>query len=223
MLRRHDVLIRGLSESKRIYTLDQSFFDSIDTEQKAYVLGIWMADGCNHENEGVISLALTDLDILTAVRDVMGANNPFYSRPPIIGKTCHQFKLQSRHLSQTLARQGCPQRKTLITTFPTSGIVPRHLLNAFCRGYADGDGCIHIRKKSGNKVVHILGTEQFLKGMAALFDFKTFVRQRHKQKIWFFAIYRLEDVHRFRDWLYHEATIFLTRKRDQYYRSLAAA
>lgn len=218
-----DIQIRCNSDSNRRYTLDKTFFDEIDTENKAYVLGLLVADGYNNQKDGSVKLTLTDLDLMNTVAAVMGTNNPLWIKVPLKGKLAYQLSMSSRHLSDALGRKGCPQRKTFITEIPTKDIVPDHLLNAYVRGYMDGDGCIHLRKGSKNKVVHIVGTEKFLTEMAKLFQFRTFVRRRHGNRIWFFAIYALENVHRFRDWIYQGATIFLARKRALFYQLDAAA
>ena len=34
---------------KKLYSENEQFFDRINTEAKAYVLGFFFADGCNHD------------------------------------------------------------------------------------------------------------------------------------------------------------------------------
>ena len=46
--------------SKRIYTLNENYFEQIDTQEKAYFLGFLWADGCNCN--GVIHLVLQEKD-----------------------------------------------------------------------------------------------------------------------------------------------------------------
>ena len=44
------------------YTFDTHFFDEINTQEKAYVLGFLFADGYNYEKRGVVSLSLQEKD-----------------------------------------------------------------------------------------------------------------------------------------------------------------
>ncbi len=52
---------RGRSEAHRRYAVDETFFDAINTEEKAYWLGFLTADGTIREN--VIMLLLQERDI----------------------------------------------------------------------------------------------------------------------------------------------------------------
>ena len=61
VLKRHGVKV---NKTNRKYTLDESYFDQIDTEEKAYFLGLLYADGCNYEKKNTISIGLQDKDIL---------------------------------------------------------------------------------------------------------------------------------------------------------------
>ena len=46
----------------RKYSLNESYFDDIDTADKAYFLGYLMADGYNDEKRGVVEAAWSNLD-----------------------------------------------------------------------------------------------------------------------------------------------------------------
>ena len=51
--------------SWRRYTVREDFFDRIDTEVKAYLLGLLFADGCNHRSgkSKIVSLDLLDREL----------------------------------------------------------------------------------------------------------------------------------------------------------------
>ena len=60
-LKRNNISIRSNSESHRKYSLDENYFDIIDTPNKAYILGFICADGCvSDRNELIIGLSLKD-------------------------------------------------------------------------------------------------------------------------------------------------------------------
>jgi hypothetical protein len=222
ILKRHGIERRSFHASKLKYKYDESFFDNIDTEEKAYFLGLMYADGYNHETADYISLCLTDYELVDRFRHALATDRPIYEghssrRDGYIGKLKYDLRVFGKHICSALASKGCYQGKSLSLKFPPADILPIGLASAFCRGYFDGDGCIHIRKQGRNKVVHICGTEAFLTSMANRLPCPSYVRQRHQNTIWFLGIYQMEHINSFRDWLYESATIWLDRKRCKFY------
>ena len=61
------------TKDRRKYTVDDSFFDVIDTQNKAYILGLLYADGCNYEDNNLIKIDLVqeDQDPLLKVKEAM--------------------------------------------------------------------------------------------------------------------------------------------------------
>lgn len=208
ILKRNDVARRSLHGASLKYPYDENFFDQIDNEAKAYFMGLMYADGCNHG--GSIGLSLTDRDIVQSFKVALNSEAPLYVR----SNKYYALKVFGRHISAALSAKGCHQRKSLSLQFPEDGIVPIDLMHHFIRGYFDGDGCIHVRSIGWNKVVHICGTERLLTKMASYLPCDSYVRPRHKARIWFLGIYRMIDIERFADWLYDDASIRMDRKRD---------
>ena len=66
--------------SNRKHDFNQEFFDIIDTEEKAYILGFIYADGCNnrHPSTGELSIAQMerDIDILLKIKKAMDSTYP---------------------------------------------------------------------------------------------------------------------------------------------------
>src|SRR5271155_4421936 len=59
---------------KRKYPVNDNFFEDIDTEEKAYYLGLLFADGCNHSgrvNKIELSLAKQDVYILERLSQLL--------------------------------------------------------------------------------------------------------------------------------------------------------
>jgi len=82
---------------KKIYSENEHFFDEINTEAKAYVLGFFFADGCNQNRDyssGQNAISFTQLeqdkDILDKIKEVMECNRPYYET---IQKTNEKKKL----------------------------------------------------------------------------------------------------------------------------------
>lgn len=136
---------------ERIYDIDDYFFKDIDTEEKAYALGFWCADGNVQVMEnGSYRLSVTqveqDLDILEKLKKALKYTNPSYciTEPNGNRKRKYCMNIYNRRLVSDIMRQGCPINKSLTLVFPKS--VPEHLLHHFIRGYFDGDGCIWCGK-----------------------------------------------------------------------------
>lgn len=49
ILKRNNVEIIGSEKFNQKYTLNEHYFDEIDNQEKAYIIGLLMADGCVHK------------------------------------------------------------------------------------------------------------------------------------------------------------------------------
>ena len=56
LLKRRNIPRRTYSEASRKYTLNENYFDKIDSQNKAYFLGFLVADGYNNEKRNCVEL-----------------------------------------------------------------------------------------------------------------------------------------------------------------------
>lgn len=61
-LKENNINIRTADVYNRKYTLNENYFDIIDTPNKAYILGFLYADGSNTESKCTISMSLQEED-----------------------------------------------------------------------------------------------------------------------------------------------------------------
>ena len=128
------------------YEIDETFFQSIEQENQAYILGFLYADGCNqiYENTRYVSMCQLeqDKDILDKIKREMKFNNPDYVVEVQKSNNKIKYKLQiySRKISKDLEKLGVTANKSLTLQFPT--FIPDSLMPHFIRGYFDGDGCV---------------------------------------------------------------------------------
>ena len=128
----------GRSNSK--YTVDVRFFDSIDTEEKAYIIGFILADGhISKQGSLIITLHKRDIDILEKIRVAMKSDYPIKpEREKYVS-----LIISSKTLCDKLNFYGFNNRKTYGFDFDKLlTFIPNTLIPHFIRGMFDGDGCI---------------------------------------------------------------------------------
>lgn len=159
---------------------DETVFDTIDTDEKAYWLGFFSADGyiCKRYNTVGIALSDKDADHVKKFAKFLGCpENVKFKKVGSYGKcTC---EIGNAHLKRTLMNYGFTSTKSYDLTFPNINIFkdPK-LINAFIRGNFDGDGSItfskHFRKRTEDlycaKVISFVGTKQFIEGIQEHFN-----------------------------------------------------
>lgn len=140
------------------YKVNHEYFDDIDSEYKAYMLGLIYADGCVKQPKGnrqkclVISLQEEDGYILDKFsKDACGGSKYLLNPPSVEFKGWKKrsvVNLTSNHLCDRLIKLGCIIKKSQLgMTFP---MLDKSMEPHFIRGFLDGDGSIIIGKVSYN-------------------------------------------------------------------------
>ena len=126
----------------RKYSLNETYFDSIETPEQAYWLGFFTADGgVMKKPYYTIRLALkeSDRDHVQLFCDALGGSgHPIRRRESDTGNTV-AVTICSRYMVESLERLGVTSCKSL-TAKPWSG--PEDLMPHYWRGLFDGDGTI---------------------------------------------------------------------------------
>jgi hypothetical protein len=156
-----DTIFRSAADSARKYDIDENYFETINSNEKAYILGLLFADGYNHVNKNTIVLQLSSPDeyILSLIGNKIYRNKDYILKKTISDKfkTKYALRIYSKKLSKDLSNLGCVQKKSLVLKYPKINPIYNQ---SFIRGYFDGDGCISINK-SGPQVT-LLGTKDML-------------------------------------------------------------
>lgn len=133
---------RSISEASRTYTLNEAFFQSVESEQQAYWLGFITADGCVHNRGVSISLAGRDGDHLhkwaSAVETALPVREYTYQ-----GKPYASHAITSARMVADLVALGITERKSH-TAQPWVGRTD--LMRHYWRGVFDGDGSISVSR-----------------------------------------------------------------------------
>lgn len=220
-LERHGIAMRNM----RQYQLDQSFFDVIDTEEKAYIVGFICADGHVDKKNGRVEFMIStkDIDILEKIKTAMGSNHPIER---MMRKNPYQYserketemcklRLNSQDMCRSLSF--FPDRKTYNLDSSIMDYIPPELRRHFLRGYFDGDGsiCYGAKYSSGIKyIIQVCGNEDFLLGtFGVLFPTTNKMYKDLKAKqCWIWKVSSKKRVDDFLKYIYEDAVIYLERK-----------
>lgn len=170
ILKRNKIEIRPSTQNKRQYKIKDDFFNTINTEEKAYILGLLYADGSVSTKGGSsikITLEIGDKDILEKISNIIyGFIKLKTSSVQLESRTAFYSTLYiySRKMRDDLIKLGCTPQKAQQIKFPSDIIVPINLKWHFIRGYFDGDGCISITNPS-KPLIDFASNEIFLKGL----------------------------------------------------------
>ncbi len=220
--------IKTRTKKEMSYTVNEKFFDKIDTEVKAYILGFIMSDGHTSSDGNYVRLAITDLDILERIAKEIGWSGKITSKKPRSNnhKTIYRMNIGSRYMNKSLLRVGCVHRKTYFGKFQNEEQVPTHLIPHLIRGWIDSDGCItcSFNKKLRSNIWYagIVGNNEVCNGIqAAIKNAIGFGGNisRNKNRNQNFASLRIgghNQLKAFLDWIYKDSTIYLDRKYQKY-------
>jgi len=222
-LKKHNVEIRPASQNKRKYNLKENWLKNIDSQQKAYFLGLMITDGTVHHkrDEATIGLSETDIDVLKQISNIVYGEEIIHLYDVIGSSTrCAKLGFYGKTFKDNLILNGCPPQKTFLTEY--SATIPDHLHSHFIRGLYDGDGCIYIGKN--RVVVDLVGTEMLCDGIIHVINnlynlnikFSKYKGKKHKGTICSMRINKKQDVIKFLDFIYNDAIIYIKRKYNKY-------
>ena len=218
-------------DALRKYTADEYYFDNIDSEDKAYFLGLLLTDGCvskpygscgKRYNQIKISLQDTDKEILEKFREYTNNTRPlrFINLKQIKEHyhNCYEFMIISEHMHTRLCEIGITPNKSLKTFYPEC--IPENLNKSFIRGMIDGDGSINNGK---NYCVDLVGTGTLLKTIKEVIyehtGISAYINNAHHNQNPITKVLQIKGKLKckyFLDWLYKDATVYMDRKYQIY-------
>lgn len=166
------------TKRKNRYTLNEGYFKYIDSEEKAYILGLIYADGFVGDDKfNNIVITSIDLDILEKIKkefkftgEIRKGNKGNFKN----SKEGYVLNFSSQEMSNDLRNLGLYPNKSL--TMESLPKLDEKLLRHFIRGYFDGDGSVILSHNTSYHIVDgknkryeyptfsfdLLGTEKFL-------------------------------------------------------------
>lgn len=212
--------------SAKRYAVNDHYFETIDTERKAYWLGFLAADGCVQNSKGkrilTVELQSGDRDHLETLKSDLGYTGPiYYDRVrEKFGKITRSDLLQvtSWRVAAHLEGHGLPPRKSKILKPPA---IEEDLVRHWIRGYFDGDGSVSIVQTTRNICGSFFGTKQVTEWIAshlqASYCTKAFAYEVVAKNGWQLCFNGNGVAARIASYLYRDATIYLQRKHAKFH------
>lgn len=204
--------------------LNEDYFTTIDTEDKAYWLGFLYADGCvnvrtkNGRAKSMnleVGLKRSDEGHLVKLAKSLDYENYKINHREQTNSV--RIIIGSTKLCRGLVDKGCIPNKSLKLQFPD--FLPTHLIDHFIRGYMDGDGYIGVRHNRTCQTlrVGVIGTLSMLEGIVKHFglqadDYHLYRDKRHNEAIYSIEFYKNAALKVAK--IYKDSKIHLTRKYD---------
>lgn len=219
---------------------NEHYFDEIDTESKAYLLGFFVADGYLTMDKGkfkriCINQSIDDIEIVEAFkREISPDANISYSNKQAgakFRKTQATLRLSSQYMYDLLElKYKILKAKTFDESFefPFEHI-PKELIRHFIRGYFDGDGCVSftIQGNSFNMSFSmVFNSTTFCNQIAEIMEQELNIRRAIYQHVGKTCTYCTMQFRYDRDatnafkriyeYFYGDSTLFLERKRQKF-------
>lgn len=214
LLKRHGVKAFREPGPPRRYKLNEEYFATIDTPEKAYWLGFLAADGhiVTYKEDPrslCVRLAAGDIEHLQLLADALGSE----AKPKIASDGAAKAIFNSRRLAADLISHGVTPRKTW-TCSPWDA--PDDLAPHYWRGMIDGDGHIRIGPKVKEMMLVLVGTQAMVEGFRsfAVGICGTKAASRPRPGCWWFAVQGRRQVHALLTALYREDWVALARKKE---------
>ena len=220
--------------NKQENTCNHNYFDNIDTEIKAYLLGFFIADGWLNVGNSRFGLQIKEEDniVLHYIKNEFVNDSVISTKnrttETVTRKNISTIRWTSSHMKDIfMNKYKILENKTYDKTFmfPFEEI-PEHLIRHFIRGFFDGDGCFSKIKQSLS--ITIISTSlNFLNQIAKYFTnlsegINEVIREINGKTTNYYTLNfnfertdKPEKVLKIYNYLYDDSELYLIRKKDK--------
>jgi hypothetical protein len=218
------------------YLHRNDYFNNIDTENKAYLLGFIIADGYLSEGSRIcLNNSIDDIEVLDLFNKEVSPESKimllYKQKGAKFRKQQAIIRVTSKEMYKTLVNKyGIVQNKTQNSDFKFNfSLIPENLHCHFIRGYFDGDGSVSFYKTNRTIFFNfsfVFNSLNFTKQFAEIFETKFNIRSviyNHigKTANWHSLRFdynrnRTNKIKEIYEYLYKDATIFLSRKKVKF-------
>jgi hypothetical protein len=232
IIKKHKIKFNAKQNQRKHKILNEDYFEKIDTERKAYFLGLLWADGCNFRKtvknkiayQTVISLQERDGYILSLLATEIYGNDAILkkinkkSTPGFNRQPQYFLRIPSKKMSDDLINLGMNPRKSSTCSWPLN--LPQDLERHFLRGVIDGDGCVCYNTNSLNFTCSITVSPAFCHAFKSkykkFFKFSNCDLNNYGFPLKSIIFHGNFSTFLFLNWVYAYSSVFLTRKKQKY-------
>jgi len=203
--------------SKSRYSLNERYFQNIDSGNKAYWLGFIAADGCvvNKKGQRLLYIELSEKDRchLEAFKKEIEFEGTIYEMKAR-GRSRPSCKIQvsSSRMVLDLVECGIVSNKINFLKKPN---IDKKYYHHWIRGIFDGDGSISLCK-DGNLRGEFFGTEEVLKFVASHIPGTNRVSKKNKSEGYYHSFGGNKLANKIYNYLYKDSETYLERKRNKF-------
>lgn len=216
LLKRNGIeVLRSRSRKK----INYGYFKDIDSEDKAYFLGLIGADGCISKSRGKltfsIELSSKDSYILEELSiKICGDKSLIKEYIRLNRNPTSKIAFSDSRFIKNLIDKGIFINKSLNYSFPD--FIPKNLMHHYIRGYFDGDGSVYLAGKKSK--FSFTGSHHFIPPLNKyLFDNNIFLREYAIVDRGNFCSIHIGGIlpsKLFYEYIYSDANYYLNRKKD---------
>lgn len=221
-------------------SLNENYFQRIDSKEKAYWLGYICADGCIHKNCNKVSLVSKDKEILEKFKTATSSGHKLQDINKYDKRTNKYYRIYSIHIGieifqRHLINLGVTSNKTDKLEMPN---IEEQYYPYFFAGLFDGDGSVqqyvdlNKEKQETYHLGHPLRMDKcrisLISTLEVLLFLQTYLMKtnnietlkmskvsKNKSNVW--KMYLYKDAKKFLDWIYQDPSFpYLSRKYEIY-------
>jgi hypothetical protein len=225
-----------LNKKRNLFIKNHDYFDIINTETKAYLLGFFIADGYLDNKRVRIQNSIDDLEIIELFRKELTPDTTICYTNKQTGAKFRKIQcatgLTSVHMIKTFKEKyDIVSNKTQNSEFKFDfNTIPKEFHRDFIRGYFDGDGSVSFHSNNFNTIFFNFSfvfnslnfTNQIANIFENLFQIKPIVYKTEGKTSTWFALrfdykrrraFKIKEIY---DYLYKDSTIYLNRKKIKF-------
>jgi intein-encoded DNA endonuclease-like protein len=213
-------------------TANHDYFNKINSEKKAYLLGFILADGSIEEGYGCNAVAIRnsidDIEAGLLFQSEIFPGNKIGFRDNSGKKRTFSIKGSSKEIIKDLKRFNIKPRKTYDTDFVFRfDLMPKKYYKDFIRGFFDGDGHVSFSKENKQFTMGFYATSKpFLEQLGIIiekqFEVKYLIDTKKSKNMNVYCLRfnsgqkRKDFIQKLYHWLYNDSNCFLKRKHDKF-------
>lgn len=203
----------------RKYPLIENYFEKIDSQEKAYVLGFAASDGYNSGRGLHFRINPKDIEILEFIKSQISPTSKIHNY-----SNQADLSINSKRISEDLIKLGIIPNKSKTLKFPE---IEEKYVRHFLRGCFDGDGSVSYRTytdnrtKKGIAIRYVSASLEFIKVMEAVLRICCKLKYRNpyihkKSGAYYLQYWGYNNVSKIFYFLYKDSCFHLDRKYEKF-------